>query len=80
MRWAIKLASKNRLDGYKEHFVHEAMGDQRANVPVIFVSRDAARDYVKEHFGYRTRKDLRREPHGWLPAKVCKVTLTISEI
>lgn len=80
MPWAIKLASKNLLDGYREHYAHEAMEGQRANAPVLFVSRDAARAFAKEYYGYiAKRKDLRREPHGWFLAKAVRVTVSISE-
>lgn len=81
MPWAIRLSSQNLLDGYREHYAHETMKGQRANVPILFVSREAARAWAKERYGYiAKRPDLRREPHGWFPPKVVKVKLSLQPL
>lgn len=68
VRWALLWRSDNWLDGRREHLVY----DER--VPVLFRTRQEARDWRDERYGYiRERPDLRREPHGWrlpLPVKV----------
>lgn len=81
MLWGIKLTSQNLLDGYREEWAYQIIKGQFANLPALFVSREAARAYAKEKYGYiAKRQDLRREPHGWFSARVCKVTMAISEI
>jgi hypothetical protein len=67
VRWALRWRSKNRRDGLVEHIVYG-----KDCLPVLFATREAARRYRDERFGYiRHRADLRGEPHGWrLPVPV----------
>jgi hypothetical protein len=67
--WAVLWRAENRLNGKTEHLVNDF-----ACLPVIFTTRQQARDYAKMRYGYiKDRKDLREEPHGWkrpIPVKV----------
>ena len=81
MPWAIKLASQNLLDGYRWGWAMEARVDPFAFVPYVFKTKEAARDFAKQRYGYiAKRKDLQREPHGWFPAKVVKVKIKLEEL
>lgn len=64
--WAARWCSRNLLDGYTCHLVHEQ------TVPVLFRTRALCRAYIATTFGYiRDRPDLLGEPHGWqLPQAV----------
>lgn len=59
-RWSLMWHSKNALDGEKRHLIYEN------RLPVIFRTRQEARAYAEERYGYiKNRPDLRSEPHGW---------------
>jgi hypothetical protein len=60
VRWGLEFRSCNRLDGNRSHIV------MRDCMPALFHTRQEARAYAAECFGYiRDCADLRREPHGW---------------
>ncbi|KKN75777.1 hypothetical protein LCGC14_0376530 [marine sediment metagenome] len=65
-RWGAMWHSKNHLDDVTEHLLY------KDRVPVLFTTRQQARDYIKKVYGYiGSRSDLRAEPHGWrLPRPV----------
>lgn len=65
-KWGLEWYSKNKLDGVTRHLIYEDC------LPVLFHSRQEARSFCNENYGYiKTRKDLRKEPHGWrLPRPV----------
>jgi hypothetical protein len=67
-RWGLLWRSENCLDGKRQHLCCESC------VPVLFRTRQEARDYADRRYGYiRTRPDLQTEPHGWrlpLPVRV----------
>lgn len=70
MTWGVLWYSKNKLDGERKHLIC------RFCVPVIFSTRQEARFWIEEHYGYiKKRKDLRAEPHGWRLPKPVKVTI-----
>jgi hypothetical protein len=67
------FVSDNRLDGHRAHLVCENL------VPVLFATRQAARSFADEKFGYiRNRPDLRDEPHGWRIPRAVKVRVEAS--
>ena len=73
--WAVLHRSDNLLDGYREWIGGEANGTTRAH---LFPTRDAARKYITEHYGYlASRPDLRREPHGWMMPRAVRVEVSI---
>lgn len=58
-RWGVLFRSENRLDGKREHICFENC------LPVLFTTRENARAYIKQRYGYIARRqDLQREPHG----------------
>lgn len=66
--WAALWRSENKLDGKREHLVHEKA------VPAIFRTRKEARAFIETKYGYiRTRPDLQNEPHGWTVPVAIKV-------
>jgi hypothetical protein len=77
LAWAILMRSENKLDGYRQHF------DGTTNHPCrrrLFETRKEAREFIKQHYAYFKRPDLRAEPHGWkmpLPVRV-KVEVTFA--
>lgn len=76
--WALLRSSDNQLDGARSWFDGEANGTTRTR---LFPTRDAARRYRDEHLAYiRTRPDLRQEPHGWRPAAVVRVRVTVETV
>jgi hypothetical protein len=68
-RWGILWRSNNRLDGLREHLVHDGNCE-----PILEKTRQEARALIKAKYGYiKDRPDLQREPHGWkmpIPIKV----------
>lgn len=66
--WALVWRGENKIDGKRNHIINKNC------VPLLFLTRQQAREYNEEHYGYiRQRPDLREEPHGWkmpLPIKV----------
>jgi hypothetical protein len=71
IRWAIKISSNNQLDGYREHFAC-AGGTYE-----LFETREGARLHIKDKYGWHTRHDLRREPHGWKAPKPVRVKVQL---
>ena len=75
IRWAIKDAYTNVLDGHREWFHWE---DAR---PVLFVTKREAIAYIKERYSYRrNRHDLRKEPFCWRMPKAVKVEVILKEV
>ena len=82
--WAIKFDTTNQLDGRRVYFWgcasvkrHPAVSGYKT---MVFRTRQAARDYINERWGYtRNRPDLRAEPHCWRMPKPVKVTVTVAE-
>lgn len=71
-KWGALWHSKNKVDGVTEHILRENC------VPVLFRTRQEARDWIEEKYGYlKHRKDLRSEPHGWKLPKPVKVKITV---
>jgi hypothetical protein len=74
VRWVVLFRSRNKLDGYRQYIVRES------GTWAMFRTRRAARAYAFERLGYISRRDdLRREPHGWLPPKIVRVTITANK-
>lgn len=74
-KWGILERSRNKLDGYREHLMHEDGGKV-----ALFQTRKQAQDYAERHLGYlRNRPDLRAEPHGWMLPKPIRLTVTYKE-
>jgi hypothetical protein len=72
----MKWRSHNQLDGTREYLICNVL----CAPSLVFTTRDAARAYAKQHYGYiATRRDLRREPHGWRVPQIVKVTVTVTE-
>lgn len=58
--WCLRWNSESNLDGISRHFIFEK------RLPALFRTREEARRYATEHWGYiKKRPDLRAEPHGW---------------
>ena len=75
IRWAIEWRSKNRLDGERRHFIWAPLG------PVLFDTRQRARGYVEDIYGYiRERPDLRAEPHGWRMPRAVRVEVILKAL
>jgi len=71
--WAILERSRCRLDGYREWLRHDHTAPAPI-LPMLFATRDAARAEARRKNDWlRTRPDLTREPHGWLPARVVRL-------
>jgi hypothetical protein len=59
-RWGLLWQSSSNLDGERAHIICDNC------MPALFRTRQQARDYANERYGYiRNRADLRGEPHGW---------------
>ena len=80
--WAVLLVSDNKLDGKTASFDSGwHSGRRREPVPpILFNTRQEARDYGTRHFQNRKRKDLAAEPHGWKPARVVKVEVSVETV
>lgn len=85
--WAVKWQSENLLDG-KTQYLMGGWGPQISGVPrcfagyttMVFRTRQAARDFIREYYGYiRRRADLRCEPHGWKTPIPVRVTVQVLE-
>jgi hypothetical protein len=74
-KWGLEWFSKNKLDGITRHLIYENC------IPIIFHSREEARKFSNERFGYiKVRKDLRVEPHGWrMPRPVKLISVEYEE-
>ena len=88
MPWAIEGYSKNRLDGEKRFFfgkyncpniregIEKIPSSMNGHTLLLFNTRKEARKFIKENYSFiRTRKDLRKEPHGWRMPKPVKVNV-----
>ncbi len=72
IHWGIEWHSKNKLDGNQRVIMWEDCK------PLMFPTRQLARDYIVRKFGYiRHRADLRREPHGWRVPQAVRIKLTV---
>jgi hypothetical protein len=70
--WGAEWHSKNSLDGESRHVMYER------GMPVVFGTREEARHWIREKFGYiRHREDLRKEPHGWRLPKPVRIEITV---
>lgn len=68
--WGALWVTDNRLDGHRE----ELLGDGRT--VRTWRTRAEARVWIKKEYGYfRTRYDLRAEPHGWRMPRAVRVPL-----
>lgn len=88
-KWAIlwRESDKN-LAGPSERLIGR-FGWGQPEVPdflagyttMVFETREAARKYKRERYGYIGRRaDLRRYPHGWLSPKVVKVRVRVEVV
>lgn len=69
LRWALWWRSSSA-----EHFLWEDLQ------PLLFTTRQAAREYAQERYGYiLTRKDLRSPPHNWQIPKPIRVEVVFRE-
>lgn len=51
------------------------------NVPLLFRTRKAARNYATASYGYiKERKDLRTEPHNWRMPRPVEVSVDINPL
>lgn len=72
--WAAQWRSRSNLSGAREYLLNENC------LPVMFLSRDAARAWIKDKFGYiAMHPDLRVEPHGWKMPRAVRVRVIVSE-
>jgi len=70
VRWGALWNQKNKLDGVTKHLIF------RNCLPVLFVTRREAREWIDKEYGdIRTRRDLREEPHGWRMPKPVRVKI-----
>lgn len=68
-RWGLEWFSKNKLDGVTRHLIFDDCK------PAFFGSRAEARVFMNLRYGYiKSRKDLRREPHGWRLPRPVRIT------
>jgi len=64
--------SRNKLDGEQKYLMWDC-----GCTPLLFRTRREATVYRNDKWGYiRYRKDLRKEPHGWLLPKVVHVEVS----
>jgi len=76
--WAAQWQQCNRLDGERRHLLRDVPGDP---APALFRTRDAARHWIRERFGYiAKRPDLRAEPHGWRTPRPVRVTVAVDVV
>ena len=65
--WGVMWRSDSAFQ-QSRHFMYEK------RLPVMFVTRREAREWIKKNYGYvAQRPDLQGEPHGWkmpVPVKV----------
>lgn len=72
VRWGAMWHLKNQLDGEEGRLMF------RLYLPVLFVTKKEATQYIKEKYGYiAKRKDLRNEPHGWRMPKPVRVKISM---
>lgn len=71
---AVALLGPHLVAG---HRVPDLLSGSRA---ALFRTRELARSFVKEHYGYiKHRPDLQRAPHWWKMPQVVKVKVTVTE-
>ena len=71
--WGLLWRSNNRLDGETAYLIHEHC------LPVLFKTRQAARDYANQRFGYiKNTPDLQCEPHGWRFPTAVRVSVSLA--
>ena len=57
-RWGVKWVQRGKWP--EEYLIYENL------MPVLFLTRRAAREWAEVRYGYiRKREDLRRAPHCW---------------
>ena len=71
--WVAMWRSKGSVSGEDRHLICDT-DNQNYGVPVLFRTKTAAAEWIREHYSYiATRQDLRSEPHGWrmpIPVRV----------
>lgn len=73
--WACLWRSCNALDGERSHLLREN------GVPVLYPTRQLARNYIAIKFGYIARRpDLKAEPHGWKMPVPVRVDVTPNKV
>lgn len=73
-RWGIEWHSKNQADGDRRNIQWEG------GMPLLFLRRIDARDYIIHRFGYiKKHADLRCEPHGWRMPQAVRVTVELAQ-
>lgn len=87
--WGVRWESNSRLDGEQRwligsantlHYIHYITELQGCTGSLMFESRRACQEYIKEKYGYiRDRKDLREEPHGWRMPKATRIKIVVKE-
>ena len=74
MTWAVLWRSENNRNGKSRYLI------RRNRIPVLFVTRQQARDWIEEHYGYiRNDPSLRVEPHGWQMPIPTKIRFTVED-
>jgi hypothetical protein len=69
-RWGLLSDTTTQLDGRRVHLIFEHC------LPVIFRTRQEAREYANKRFGYiKNRPDLRREPHCCRMPKAVRINV-----
>ena len=76
--WAAMWRSRNKLNGSTRFLL------RKQRVVQTFPTRELAREWIELEYGYiRDRRDLRREPHGWMmpvPVRVAIVPLRKAKV
>ena len=74
-RWGALWRERNRVDGEVQYVMwHECQ-------PLLFRTRQQARDWIQEHYGYIAhRPDLRAEPFGWRTPRAIRVRVSIEPV
>lgn len=53
---------------------------RKGYLPMLFRTREEAREWRDRHYGYiRHRRDLRDPPHNWRLPRPVRVTITVEE-
>lgn len=69
--WGALWRSRSSLDGPCSHIINVAC------LPVLFRTRQEAKDFIDKNYGYiKIRRDLREEPHGWRIPVPVRVTVS----
>jgi hypothetical protein len=76
VKWGAEWYSRNRLNGTTRYLMWI-----EPNRPALFSTRQAARAWIHERYGYiRGRRDLRTEPHGWRLPRAVRVRWTLNRV